>query len=80
MRLLIALTAVLSLSSCAAWQEMGTTGEPPETWSNRYSAGVKIVTRANLIRAPWNYGAGILSAATNGGIDLRVEEPESTPE
>lgn len=71
--LLLALSALLG--GCAGIAEMKQTGEPPTEWSNLYSGSVKIVTRANLIRAPWNYAMGLVSAATNGGIDLRVEEP-----
>jgi len=55
---------------------MAETGEPPVAWVNVYSAGVKIVTRAALVREPWNYGAGILNAVTNDGIDLTVDDPE----
>lgn len=75
MKKIILLTMLLLLASCASWQEMGETGEPPVGLSNRYSAAVKIVTRASLVREPWNYAAGLLSAVTNGGIDLRVDKP-----
>jgi hypothetical protein len=67
----------LSLNSCAGFAEMSETGEPPIKWTNTYRGSVKIVTRANLIRAPWNYAMGLVSAATNGGIDLRVDEPDA---
>lgn len=66
---------VIFLTKCAGFAEMAETGEPPVKWSNTYKGSVKTVTRAGLIREFWNYGAGILSAATNGGIDLRVDEP-----
>ena len=73
-KILIALSCALLLTSCAAWKEMGETAEPPVTVSNQYTAVVKAATRAKLIREPWNYFMGILSAATNEGIDLRIDE------
>lgn len=75
MRKLLLILCVLALSSCAAINEMAETGEPPVRAANIYSGTVKSVMRAALIREPWNFAAGILSAATNGGIDLTVEEP-----
>ena len=65
---------LLFLTGCAALEEMGETGEPPVVLSNQYSAVVKAATRAKLINEPWNYLMGIVSAATNGGIDLRIED------
>ncbi len=75
MKRLILIAVFILLTSCASVNEMKTTGEPPESWSNLYSAGVKIVTVPKLVREPWNYLMGFVSAATGGGIDLSVEEP-----
>ena len=74
MRRIILMLALLALTGCAALNEMGETAEPPVKASNQYTAVVKAATRAKLIREPWNYFMGILSAATNEGIDLRIEE------
>ena len=78
-RLYVSLFLILMpfvLTSCAAWDEMGQTGEPPTEWVNRYRAMTKIVTEPKPIREVWNYGAGFIGAATGGGIDLVVEDPE----
>ena len=79
MKYLLIIALLITLQGCGlgeAWDEMGDTGEPPVTWTNRYAAGVKIVTHASLVREPWNYVFGIVEAATSGGIDLTVEEPD----
>ena len=76
MRILLLLT-LLTLTGCAAWQEMGETGQPPESWKNRYSAAVEMTCTPKLPRSAWNYFMGLLYAATNGGIDgtCDVQEP-----
>ncbi len=75
MRRLILIALCTVLIGCASVNEMKTTGEPPESWTNLYSASVRIVTVPKLVREPWNYLMGFVSAATGGGIDLSVEEP-----
>ena len=77
-RFLIILT-LLSLTSCAAWTEMGETGEPPQTLVNQYRASVRIVEQPRLTREIWNFVARKLHAATtvidSDGIDLVIDDP-----
>ena len=74
---LILLLSLLFLTSCAAWQEMGETGEPPVTWVNRYEAITHMACVPKAPRSVWNYIAGLILAVTGNGVDVSSEHEEN---
>jgi len=80
MKKLLLICILFTLASCAAWSEMGQTGEPPPTLVNQYKATVKMVEEPRVTREIWNFVARKLRAATeiidSEGIDLVIEHPE----